>query len=99
MRILRNTPEGREQRSGERARGDRLLRVKQLQGPPVPLKNRTQADMGNKRQSRPTSSNTVHLGIRKAYAVGRVFRDRLRWPVLLPAFGLASVSATTSASA
>ena len=37
------------------------------------------------------SPNTVHLGMRKAYAVGRVFRDRLRWLVLVPAFRLASV--------
>jgi hypothetical protein len=43
--------------------------------------------------------NTVYLGMRQADAVGRVFRDRQRWPVLVPAFRLASVSATTSASA
>ena len=43
-------------------------------------------------------SNTVHLGMSKAYAAGGVFGGRLRWPVLLPAFRLASVSATTSAS-
>jgi hypothetical protein len=35
--------------------------------------------------------NTVHLGMRKAYAVGRVFRGRLRWLVFLQAFRLASV--------
>ena len=44
-------------------------------------------------------ANTVHLGMRQADAVGRVFRDRLRWLVLLPAFRLAFVLATTSASA
>ena len=43
--------------------------------------------------------NTVHLGMWKAYAVGRGFGARLRWLVHLPAFRLASVSATTSASA
>jgi hypothetical protein len=35
--------------------------------------------------------NTVHLGMWKAYAVGRGFGARLRWLVHLPAFRLASV--------
>src|SRR4051794_16395381 len=35
--------------------------------------------------------NTVHLGMSKAYAVGRVFGDRQRWLVLVPASRLASV--------
>ncbi len=37
------------------------------------------------------NSNTVQLEMWKADAVGRVFGDRLRWLVLLPAFRLASV--------
>jgi hypothetical protein len=37
------------------------------------------------------SPNTVHLGMRKAYAVGWVFGDRQRWLVFLPASRLASV--------
>src|SRR4051812_11973591 len=37
------------------------------------------------------SRNTVYLGMRQADAVGRVFRDWLRWLVLLRAFRLASV--------
>jgi len=35
--------------------------------------------------NRETSPNTVHLGVQKPYITDRVFWDRQRWRVFLPA--------------
>ena len=53
--------------------------------------DRHAAYVGLTRHREGVKLNTVHLGMSKAYAVGRVFGDRQRWLVLLPAFRLASV--------